>query len=107
MKRLIPSFFVCFLVGCGGEPEVQGQPLSIWMGALDNPEQQATASQVLTDSVAQHKVIVPQLVAAVKRGSYAACDTLGKIGPPGIGDQMKNVVAALAEAVRAKKNQSL
>lgn len=107
MKRLIPSFVALILLGCGGDPEFQGQPLSNWIGALDNPDpgMQAVASQVLVDAAYQDKSVVPHLVAAAKRGSYGAIDTLAKIGP-GVGDEMKNVIAALSDALNNKKNLS-
>ena len=109
MKRLIPSFFwMLILIGCGSDPEFQGQPLSTWIGAPDNPDpgMQVLASQVLVDASYQDKSVVPQLIASAKRGSYAAIDTLAKIGP-GVGDEMKNVIAALSDALKNKKNLSV
>jgi HEAT repeat protein len=102
MKRLVPLCLTFLLVGCGGEPEIQGQPLSAWIGALEDPNIQPQASQVLVDAASQDKNVVRQLVAAVNRGSFNAVETLAKIGPTPMGDDIKNVVKALSGAVKSK-----
>jgi HEAT repeat protein len=105
MKRLVPLCFTLVLVGCGGEPAIQGRPLSQWIGALDAGD--PNASQVLVEAAAKDKTVVRQLAAAVKRGSFKSAETLAKIGPTPMGDDVKEVVAALSDAVKNKKNLSL
>jgi hypothetical protein len=105
MKRLVPLCFTLVLAGCGGEPQVQGIPLSQWIGAMDAGD--PNASQVLVDAGSKDKAVVRQLVAAAKRGSFASIETLAKIGPAPMGDEVKDVVAALSEALKNKKNLSL
>jgi HEAT repeat protein len=105
MKRLVPLCFTLVLVGCGSEPQVQGRPVSQWIGALDAGD--PNASKVLVEAGSKDKAVVHQLLAAVKRGSFAAIETLAKIGPAPMGDDVKDVVAALSDAVKKKKNLSL
>jgi hypothetical protein len=105
MKRLVPLCFTLVLVGCGSEPDIQGRPASQWIGAMDAGD--PNASKVLVDAAQKDKAVVRQLAAAVKRGSFASAETLAKIGPVPMGDDVKEAVASLSEAVKNKKNLSL
>src|SRR5262245_2367706 len=109
MKKLVAVFLGLAVAGCGAkEKEYNGKPVSFWVRCIDVTADASTrnqATQLLVDVGPRDKTVIAALIQSLKKGNYNAAEVLGRIGP--VGDQTKDVVAALAESTNSKNNLSV